>query len=166
MNEFISNKEKGLVILFWMQLYAFRWPSKNHDVGSVLLIGWYWISNIELYDFRIKTIFGSTLSPVVCRRAINVICVCLRIVMFNTHCVVFLFCFVCLRLVYHVLTVSLDCPILINHSVFSNVYLEAFYWLVDLYIEFRISNLRYWISNDSYLGFVHSVSYISSVVLI
>jgi hypothetical protein len=24
MNEFISNKEKGLVILFWMQLYAFR----------------------------------------------------------------------------------------------------------------------------------------------
>jgi hypothetical protein len=37
---------------------------------------------------------GSSLSPVVCRRAlIYVICVCLGIVVSNTYCVVFLFCF-------------------------------------------------------------------------
>jgi hypothetical protein len=52
------------------------------------------------YDFRIKTIFGSSLSPVVCRWApvvykgeedscfIVVVCVCLRIVASNTY-----FCF-------------------------------------------------------------------------
>ena len=34
-------------------------------------------------------------------------------------CFVFLFF---LRLVYHMLTVSLDCPFLISPSVFSNVY--------------------------------------------
>jgi hypothetical protein len=32
-------------------------------------------------------------------------------------------CFVCLRLVYPLLTVSLDCPSLIGPTVFSNVYL-------------------------------------------
>ena len=32
------------------------------------------------------------------------------------------FCFVCLRLVYLMLPVSLDCPLLIVLSVFSNVY--------------------------------------------
>jgi len=41
------------------------------------------------YDFRINTMFGSSLPPVVC---ISVICVCLRIVVSNTYCVVFLFC--------------------------------------------------------------------------
>jgi hypothetical protein len=33
------------------------------------------------------------------------------------------FCFVCLRLVYLMLPVSLDCPFLIPPSVFSNVFL-------------------------------------------
>jgi hypothetical protein len=31
-------------------------------------------------------------------------------------------CFVCLRLVYPVLPVSFDCPVLITPSIFSNVY--------------------------------------------
>jgi len=44
------------------------------------------------------------------------ICVCLRIVVSNTYCVVF-FCFVCLRLECPMLTVSLDCPFLIAPSV-------------------------------------------------
>ena len=35
------------------------------------------------------------------------------------------FCFVCLRLVYPLLPVSLDCPFLITSSVFSNVYLKT-----------------------------------------
>jgi hypothetical protein len=34
-----------------------------------------------------------------------------------------MFCFVCLRLVYPMLPVSLDCPFLIAPLVFSNVYL-------------------------------------------
>ena len=38
---------------------------------------------------------------------------------------VFCFCFICLRLVYPMLPVSLDCPFLIASSVFSNVYLHT-----------------------------------------
>ena len=54
---------------------------------------------------------------------IYVICGCLRIVVSNTYCVVFLF--VCLRLVYPILPVSLECPFLIATSAFSNVYFIA-----------------------------------------
>jgi hypothetical protein len=46
--------------------------------------------------FPHKTMFGSSLPPVVCRKAIRliyVICVCLRRVVSTTYCVVFLFCF-------------------------------------------------------------------------
>jgi hypothetical protein len=80
---------------------------------------------------------------------IYVICACLRVVVSNTCCVVFLICFssscvayvasfsvfffvlcglccqflcVFLRLVWPMLPVSLGCPFLITHSVFSNVY--------------------------------------------
>ena len=94
------------------------------------------------YDFRIKTKFGSSLPPVVCRRAclIYVICVCLRIVLSNTYCVacfcsvgfrlvscvwwcpthitvcfVFFVCVLCL--VYQMLPVSLDFPLLLVPSV-------------------------------------------------
>ena len=49
-------------------------------------------------------------------------CVCLCIVVSNTCCVVFWFCFVCFRLVYPILLVSLDCPFLNALSIFSNVY--------------------------------------------
>jgi len=51
------------------------------------------------------------------------LCVCLCIVVSNTYYVVF-FCFSCLRLVYPMLPVSLDCPFFIALSVFSNVYLQ------------------------------------------
>jgi hypothetical protein len=39
----------------------------------------------------------------------------------RTYCVVY-FCFVCLRPVYPMLPVSLDCQFLIAPSVFSNIY--------------------------------------------
>jgi hypothetical protein len=62
-------------------------------------------------EFRVvmsvtKTMFCSSLPPVVCRSPclIYVICGCFRIVVSQT------FCFVCLRLVYFMLPVSLDCP--------------------------------------------------------
>ena len=51
---------------------------------------------------------------------IYVICACLRIVVSNTYCAVFLFDF--LRFVNTMLSVSLDCPSLIAPSGFSNVY--------------------------------------------
>ena len=54
-----------------------------------------------------------------------VICVCLRIVVQNTFCVVsFIFCccIVCLRLVFPMLPVFLNCPFCIVTLEFSNVY--------------------------------------------
>jgi len=63
-----------------------------------------------------KTMFGLSLLPVVCRRACVVftfIYVCLCSVVSNTYCVVLCFCFVCLRLVFPLLPISLDCPVMI-----------------------------------------------------
>jgi len=55
---------------------------------------------------------------------IYVICVCLRIVVFNTSCVVLCFCFVCLRLVYTRLPFfsglsNFDCPFGILYRLFT-----------------------------------------------
>jgi hypothetical protein len=52
-----------------------------------------------------------------------VICVCLCVVVSNTYCVCY--CFVILRIVYLMLSVSLDYPFLIVPSVFYNVYLSV-----------------------------------------
>ena len=66
------------------------------------------------YDFCIETMFSSSLPPCL----IYVICVYLR----NGGIQHILCCvFACLRLVYPMLSVSLDCPYLIAPSVFSNV---------------------------------------------
>ena len=78
--------------------------------------------------FPHKKVFDSSLPPVVCRRAH----VLFRLFVFvcvwwcRTH-IVLCFCFVFLRLVYHMLPVSLDCSFLIAHSVFFNVYILASY---------------------------------------
>ena len=81
----------------------------------------------ELFcDILMGAMFGSSLPPVDCRRARVLFqymcCFCLRIVVF---------CF--LRLVYPILPVFLDCPFLIAHSVFSNVYLTGL-WIKGYYI--------------------------------
>ena len=64
--------------------------------------------------------FGSSLPPVVCRRAQVVftlfVFVCAQ--WYPTH-IMLCFCFVFLRAVYHMLLFSLDCPIL-EISIFSN----------------------------------------------
>ena len=89
---------------------------------------------ITCYDFRIKPMFHLSFPPVVCRRAHVLFTlfmfVCLR--WCSTH-IVLCFCFVFLRLVCHVLPVSLDCPILIAPSVFSNVYLQFQNHLIIIY---------------------------------
>ena len=89
----------------------------------------FWIPCYDVRkDFHIKSMFDSSLTPVVCSPhevlcLLCDICVCLGIVVPNAYCVVVLFCFVCLRLVCPKLPVSLDCPFLIAPSMFSNVYL-------------------------------------------
>jgi hypothetical protein len=65
-------------------------------------------------------LFGSSLPPVVCRKAY----VCSLKVVSKTYCIVFL------RLVCTMLPVSLDCQFLIAHSVFSNVYLTTTDWKI------------------------------------
>ena len=81
-------------------------------------------SKATLLTMCIKTTFGSSLPQVVCGKA----CVLFKLFMlfFPPHSGVqhILFCvFVCfLRLVYLILSVSLDCPFLIASSMFSNVY--------------------------------------------
>ena len=56
-----------------------------------------------------------------CCGVLNIICVCFRIYWGPTH-IMLCFCFLCLRLVYTRLPVSLDCPFSIVPSVFSNIY--------------------------------------------
>jgi hypothetical protein len=58
------------------------------------------------------------------RSEFRVMCVFfLRTVVYNTYCVVFLFCF--LGLVYPMLPVSLCCSLLFAPLVFSNVHLDC-----------------------------------------
>ena len=84
------------------------------------------------YDFRIPTMFGSSLPPVDCRGCsclIYVICGCLRIVMFNTYFAVFLYCFSSSCVPYAASFSALF--ILFALSVFSNVYSQRF----DTYVQ-------------------------------
>ena len=91
-----------------------------HDF-CLLCVFMFWVPTCDVrYDFSMKTMFGSSLSPVVSSMSYSR-CLCLLcIVVVNKYCV--LFCFVFPRLVWHMLPVSLDFPFLIVPSVFSNVY--------------------------------------------
>ena len=79
------------------------------------------------YDFHIKTMFISSLPPVFCRRAHVLFTLFLLacVQWDSTYIVLCFFCFACPRLVYPMLPVSLDCPILLARSVFSYVYLKT-----------------------------------------
>ena len=75
------------------------------------------------YDFRIKTIFGSSLPLVVSSRAdvLFTLFVFVYVYWCPTHSLL-CFCCVCLCPVYALLPLSLDCAFLIAPSVFSHVY--------------------------------------------
>jgi len=108
-------------------------------VGSVLLIFlvlcvvllcifrfWVRCSGVR-YDFHIKTMFGSSLPPVLCSCAclIHVICFYLRIVVSNTYCVVFLLCFSssCVPNIASFSGLSFsDCPFGIFWRLFDNLH--------------------------------------------
>ena len=76
------------------------------------------------YPFRVKTMVGSHLPCCLQARSCRmyVICVCLHIVVFNTYCVVLLFCFS----LYHVpyMYIASFSEVLISLSPFSNLYLS------------------------------------------
>ena len=71
--------------------------------------------------------FGSSVPSVVCRRThvLFTLFVFVYVLWCPTH-IVLCFYFVFLRLVYPMLSVSLDCPFVIAPSVFSNVYLDIY----------------------------------------
>jgi hypothetical protein len=87
------------------------------------------------YDFSIKTMFGSFLPPVVCRRVhvlFTLFVFDCSFVVSITYCVVFCFSSSC---VPYMLPISLDCPCLIAPSVFSNVYLVSIRRIRVFYID-------------------------------
>jgi hypothetical protein len=105
------------------------------------------------YDFRIKTMFGSSLPPFACRRTP----VLFTVFVFFAYCGVqhvlwcptrlvlcFLFCFSS----YSMLPVTLDCPIWIAHSVFYYIYLQFCYFYHKLIVKVTIK-LCYCISEYS-----------------
>ena len=77
-------------------------------------------------DFRINMMFGSSLLPVVCSRAHILRYLCL----FAHSSVKHILCCVLIGLVYPMLPVSLDCPFSILPSVFSNVYVNSWVFLL------------------------------------
>jgi len=92
----------------------------------LLCVFTFWVLCCDVrYDFRIITMFSSFLHPVVCRRTHVLFTLFLFacIVMSNTYCVVFLFCFSS-SYVSYVASFS-GLPFLIAPSVFSNIYLSC-----------------------------------------
>jgi hypothetical protein len=95
-------------------------------------------------------------------------CLCLCIVVTNTYCVVFLFCFSSSMLPF-----SLDCPFLIAPSIFSNVYIlyisligdkSTKYFAVvnwDWEIEiFQMFNSKMWSPmKKTNFHYLHSIAY-------
>jgi hypothetical protein len=89
----------------------------------------YWMNDTQctcvkhtyLYNMPSRSIVTQTIDIREGWCLIYVTYVCLRIVVSNTYCVDF--CFVFLRLVYPMLTVSLDCPFLIVPSIFSSLFI-------------------------------------------
>ena len=84
------------------------------------------VSSNSSYDFRIKTMFGSSLPSVVCRSAhvLFTLFVFAFVKWCSTHIELW-FCFVCLRLVHPMFPVFLYCLFLIAPSVFSTVYFKS-----------------------------------------
>ena len=71
----------------------------------------------------------------------------------HISCCVFLFVF--LRLVYPMLPVSLDCPFLIAHSVFSNVYLPLFVVIFLCILGYEVYQISHWFVHSSSAVIVH-----------
>jgi hypothetical protein len=108
--------------------FASTWVPPGVLEGSVLLIFLFfyfvllciftfWVPCCDVsYDFSIKIMFGSSLPLVICKRAHVLFAVFVFVFVCVWWCpahIVMCFCLVFLRLVYHMLPVSLDCPFVI-----------------------------------------------------
>ena len=109
----------------------------------------FWVPCCDVrYDFHIKTMFGSSLSPVVCRRVhiIFTLFVRMPIVGYSTYCVVCLWFFLWV-FSSSLLPVSLYCRFWIAPSVFSNVYLSMYLYIFcrmfDVHHNCRIKPCSY-----------------------
>jgi len=109
----IDNQVNVLVLLYWNQLDIVN--STFIFFGGVSGSFLCWVSCCDFYDFCIKTMFGSPLPPVVCRRA---------------HVSFVLFALVCVEW----------CP---AHIVFcfssSCVHCVAGFWIVQFWLPLRYS---------------------------
>ena len=104
-------KQSTVVITIWLTVTKYPYHNFPYITSK---------TSTGRYDFRIKyyVLFAFTSSWYL----IYVICVCLRIDVFNTYCVVFLFCIV---LSCALCAVYWFGQLLITTSVFSNVYFIA-----------------------------------------
>ena len=85
----------------------------NYKMQSKVYFDWLGINNYDMVVIaNIICLYGS--SCLITFTLFVFVCV--------QHILYCVFCFVFLRLVYHVMPVSLSCPFLISTSVFSNVY--------------------------------------------
>jgi hypothetical protein len=123
----------------------------------LLCVFTFWVPCCDVcYNFRIKTMTGSSLPPFVSMRAhvLRTLFVFLYAYWFPKHIVV-CFCFVFLRLVYPMLPVSLDCSFFIAPFVFYNVYLlqkRVVHTKLDIYAFTAITGYLCWwtISSHGY----------------
>ena len=103
-----------------------RWYSPGSPASSTTKTGRHDIAEI-LLRVALSTINQFKSLSWIGVGVIYVICVCLRILVSNTYCVVFFVYFICLRLECPMLSVSLDCSFLIAPSVsLPFVYLKTF----------------------------------------
>jgi len=105
-------------------------PAMLFIVFCVVLLCFFtfWVPCCDVrYDFHLKTMFGSFfyLQLFLWELMSYLRYLCLFAHSGVQHKLRYVFCFVFLRLLYPMLTGSLDCPLLIAPSVFSNVYLYS-----------------------------------------
>ena len=113
------------------------------------------VKHTYLYNMPSRSIVTQTIDIREGWCLIYVTYVCLRIVVSNTYYVDF--CFVFLRLVYPMLTVSLDCPFLIVPSIFSSLFIYICLHYFFLYMYFSDSKIIVQIIDyNSYLHIIHS----------
>ena len=120
-----------LIIVHMFISYGFNLQTKcaitfNVTSGTCsLVILNYWVLCCDVrYDCRIKTMFSSSLPPVMSRRThvlfTLIVVACAK--WCPTHIVLFGFCFVFQRLVYRMTPVSLNCPFLIIFILYFLLY--------------------------------------------
>jgi hypothetical protein len=141
--------------MFW-QTCTIRHFKRVFCVELSLEINRGWQINVKEYPYLPhiqQTSFSDCLYLQLFVCLIYIICVSLRIVVSNTYCVVFLFCFSSSCLPYVARFSGL--PILISPLVFFNVYLEVC-WICGNYV---------WMKDQIYLWFFFYNNFIARLIV-